>query len=150
MSYAEQLQSIVGKYRKAGKSWPATAREIAAWAIRRGLWRPQSSSLVNRCTQELAQAMREEYVVDRQGRTVRAKHAARIRRDGEQITLWADIRTAGRKHMEIAFQQRRQIIVGECRQLKADVDSYNDNASRSDPIQMIFDFTFDLEESEAA
>jgi hypothetical protein len=29
--------------------------------------------------------------------------------------------------MEIAFQQRRQQILGDCRQLKTDVDSYNDN-----------------------
>ena len=29
--------------------------------------------------------------------------------------LWADVRTAPKRHMEIAFQQRRQQIVGDCR-----------------------------------
>ncbi len=79
-------------------------------------------------------------------RSVRAKHAMRTTRSGQQISLWADMRTANSNHMEIAFQQRRQHIVGECRQLKVDVDSYNDNINAGEPIQMIFDFTLDLEE----
>ncbi len=51
--------------------------------------------------------------------------------------------------MEIAFQQRRQQIVGDCRQLKTDADSFNDNSNPGSPIQMIFDFTDDLAELEA-
>ena len=92
--------------------------------------------------------MREEYITDPQGRTVRAKHVARVERDGEQIPLWADIRTADRQHMEIAFQQRRQQIVGDCRQLKTDVDSYNENRNPGAAIQMVFDFTLDVAELE--
>ena len=94
--------------------------------------------------------MREEYVTDPQGRSVRAKHAMRTEKEGNQLSLWADIRTASKKHMEIAFQQRRQHIVGECRQLKTDVDSYNQNINHEEPIQMVFDFTFDVEEMEVA
>ena len=90
--------------------------------------------------------MREEYIVDPQGRTVRAKHAAKIK----QQTLWADIRTANRGHMKIALQQRRRQIVGDCRQLKAGVDSYNDNSNPGLSIQMVFDFRRDLEELERA
>lgn len=76
-------------------------------------------------------------------------HAARIPKDGQQLVFWADIRTADRRHMEIAFQQRRHQIVGDCRQLKVDVDSYNDNTNPGGAIQMIFDFTQDLAELEA-
>ncbi len=75
-------------------------------------------------------------------------HAAKVRRAGEQTVLWADIRTANRKHMELAFKQRRQQIVADCRQLKLDVDSYNLNRSDGQPIQMVWDFTHDLEETE--
>jgi hypothetical protein len=89
--------------------------------------------------------MREEYIVDVQGRRVRAKHAARV----EQAVFWADIRTAPREHMEIAFRQRRQQILGDCHQLKDDVDSYNENQGTGAPIQMVFDFTNDLLELEA-
>lgn len=148
-TYGEQLRRIVALYQNAGLAWPASAKEIAAWAIREKHWAPHPDSLVNQCATQLADAMREEYIVDPQGRSVRAKHAARITRDGQQSVLWADIRTAGRRHMEVAFQQRRQQIVGDCRQLKTDVDSYNDNATPAKPIQMVFDFTQDLAELEA-
>ncbi len=50
--------------------------------------------------------------------------------------------------MQIALQQRRQQIVGDCRQLKLDVDSYNENKNDGTAIQMVFDFTIDLIETE--
>jgi hypothetical protein len=93
--------------------------------------------------------MREEYYVDPQGRSVRRKHAARVILHGEQRTLWDDIRTVEPQHMRIAFQQRRQQIVGDCWQLKLDADSYNENRNFDRPIQMIFDFEQDLAELEA-
>jgi len=52
--------------------------------------------------------------------------------------------------MKLSFQQRRQQIVGDCRQLKIDVDSYNDRHANVEPIQMVFDFVRDLAEIEAA
>lgn len=150
MIHAEEMQRIANQYAGSGEPWPATARQIATWAIRNGLWEPHPASLVGQCASELSKAMREEYTVDPQGRTVRAKHAAMIKRDGEQLTfVWADIRTASRDHMMISLQQRRQKVFGECRQLKIDVDSYNQNAGKGlPPIQMVFDFRQDLEELE--
>ena len=144
-TYNEQLQTVVTKYIEAGEEWPATVRQIASWAVREKLWAPHPSSLVNQCAEDLAQAMRDEYIVDPQGRKVRAKHAARV----EQGVLWADIRTASRDHMEIAFKQRRRQILSDCSQLKDDVDSFNENRSSAQPIQMSFDFTKDLLELEA-
>ena len=150
MSLARQRQRVVQEYIDSGQKWPASSNDIAAWAIASKKWQPQGSTLLRQCATELSQAMREEYVTDPQGRSVRAKHAMRTARNGEQISLWADIRTAKRDHMHVAFQQRRQHIFGECRQLKTDVDSYNDNNNYGDAIQMIFDFTLDLEEVTAA
>lgn len=149
-SYYEQMQEIVTKYIDSEQQWPATTHEIASWAINNHLWASQAMTVINICAEQMARAMREEYIVDPQGRTVRAKHAARVERDGEQLVLWDDIRTASRQHMQIAFQQRRHQIVGDCRQLKADVDSYNENNNEGKPLQMIFDFTLDLVEIEAA
>ena len=145
--YARQMQRIVDKYIEAGERWPASSKEIAGWAVSKGLWKPQPSAVIDQCAAQLSRAMREEHIVDPQGRTVRAKHVARVNQGGENVALWADIRTASRQHMEMAFQQRRQQIVGDCRQLKTDVDSYNENKSPEKPIQMVFDFTLDLEES---
>jgi hypothetical protein len=47
--------------------------------------------------------------------------------------------------MEISFQQRCQGIVGDCRQFKLDVDSYNDSHPDGEPIQIVFDFSMDLD-----
>jgi len=144
MNYNEQMQKIVDRYRDAGEMWPATTREMAAWAIRNKQWEARGTAMVSICAEHLARAMREEYIKDPQGRTVRVKHAARI----HQTVLWDDIRTASRDHMQIALQQRRQQIVGDCKQLKLDMDSYNENRNDGKQIKMIFDFTSDLEESE--
>ena len=149
MSYKKQIQTIIDGYSESAGDEPTTTHEMAAWAVSQGLWRPQHSSLIDQCATELARVLREEHFLDSQGRPVRAKHAARVRRNGRQVTLWADIRTADRRHMATAFQQRRQQILGDCRQLKIDVDSYNENRCPDEPIQMIFDFTLDLAELEA-
>src|SRR4030042_5569298 len=123
MTYNEQMQKLVREYQEQGGTWPATTREMAAWIIKNELWKPQKSEVINICAEQLARAMREEYIVDPQGRKVRSKHAARI----EQAVLWDDIRTAKRGFMHIAFQQRSQQIVGDCHQLNFHLDSYNEN-----------------------
>lgn len=51
--------------------------------------------------------------------------------------------------MSLAFSQRRQQIVGDCHQLKTDVDSFNENREPDRPIQMLLDFTEDVAEIEA-
>ncbi|MBI4276968.1 MAG: hypothetical protein HY660_00805 [Armatimonadetes bacterium] len=147
----KEMQQIANQYMQSGEPWPATARQIAEWAIRNKLWAPRPASIIEQCAELLSRAMREEYITDPQGRTVRAKHVVPMEKNDEQLRLWADIRTATRDHMEIAFAQRRQQIVGDCRQLKVDVDSYNQNANpdRDRPIQIEFDFTYDLQEIEA-
>jgi len=106
-TYAEQMQAIVTRYIESGEPWPASTHEIAAWAIRTRRWEPPHPSMVDMSADQLARAMREDYITDPQGRRVRSKHAARVKRHGQQITLWADIRNADRRHMEMAFQQRR-------------------------------------------
>jgi hypothetical protein len=85
--------------------------------------------------------------VDPQGRKVRALHSATF---PDQQPLWDDIRTASPRFMEMAFQGRRRQIVGDCKQLKNDVDSFNENRRPARSIQVIFDFTNDLLEAELA
>lgn len=82
-SYVEQLQRIVGKYREDGQQWPASSRELAAWAISRNLWQPQRGALITQCAEQLSRALREEYITDSQGRRVRTKHSARVEKEGE-------------------------------------------------------------------
>ena len=148
--YMKQMQRIVAQYRIASEPWPAASKTIAEWAIQRGLWELPESAAMAKCAEDLSRAMREEYMTDAKGRRVRIKHPASVHIHGQQLTLWDDIRTATRTHMHLSFQQRRQQIVGDCRQLKTDVDSYNDRNPYEAPIQMVFDFSMDLAELEAA
>ena len=49
--------------------------------------------------------------------------------------------------MEKAFAQRREQIIGDCVQLKTDVEVYNDmNKGKQPPIQLVLDFTEDVVE----
>lgn len=143
MTYTEQLQKIANDYMASEEPWPATKRQIAAWAVRNGRWKPLPELLVAKCAEDLGQAMAGEHFTDEQGRSVRAKHAARMGTDW----LWDDHRTMNRRHATISFALRRSQMVGECKQLKTDVDSYNENHCPSKPIQMNFNFTRDLEEA---
>jgi hypothetical protein len=150
-TYKEALQDIVEKYRESGEAWPADRNTIAAWAYRNGLWEPSRKSAVQQLAQDLGRAMREEYIEDAQGRRVRKLHARRIdtlQASGEykQITVWDDIRSAKPEHMHMSFQQRRLMVLGDCHQLKTDVESYNDNFNPAKPVQIHFDFSEDLEE----
>ena len=43
---------------------------------------------------------------------------------------------------------KRQLIVSDCRQVKLEIDSYNQNYNKEKPIQGFFDFTDDLTELE--
>lgn len=89
-------------------------------------------------------------MTDKKGRRVRVLHPAPTLLDGNREMLWDDIRTAPRDHMQVSFQHRRQGVVGDCRQMKTDVDSYNEAHPDAEPIQIVFDFTMDLAELEAA
>lgn len=150
-TYMKQMQKIVDDYRREKQPWPASTNDIAAWAIRTGRWELPASAAVRRCAEDLADAMRGEYVTDKKGRRVRRLHPA-VRRmlDGKQLTLWDDIRTAPRAHMQMSFQQRRVGIIGDCKQLKMDLDSYNDAHPEEEPLQSCFNFEMDLAEIEAA
>lgn len=150
MSLLKQHQRIIRDYRGAEQPWPATAKDIAEWAIHGGKWQMQPSAIVKRCAEDMAAAMREEYYTDPGGRRVRLYHPARIKKQGELFTEWDDIRSASRSHMQLSFQQHRRKIAGECRQLKTDFDSYNDAHLDEQPMQISFNFEMDILELEAA
>lgn len=142
----KQLQKIYRDYEKAGNPVPASTREVAAWAVNSGLWRPRPADLISRCTQDLSKALREVYRTDKQGRRYRAMHSFKSSRNGKQLNLWADIDLAPRKQMQKAFAHRRKQIVSDCYHLRTDVDHYNYVRKDEEPIQLILDFTDDVAE----
>jgi hypothetical protein len=148
MSLIEQNQRIVAKYRESGQPWPATAIDIARWAIGKRLWEVHPSRIVRQCADQIAEAMRQEYITDPQGRRIRVKHVAPYDDKGQMSLKWDDMRSAPPEHMEMAFAYKRQLIVSDCRQLKLEIESYNQNYNKGMMIQGIFDFTNDLIELE--
>ncbi len=134
------MQRIVDEYRACGQPWPASSTTIARWTINNKKWDKGGSAMVQLCAREIAKALHDEYYTDPQGRRVRVKHAVRT----DEETLWGDLRTEPREFIQAALSQRRKQIVGDCRQLKTDVDSYNDNHCDGDPIQLSLDFSDDV------
>lgn len=139
---AEHLQDILNNYLKETGKIEFDMKEVAAWAVRKRLYEASPKNAISQCAHELARAARDEYYTDPQGRRVRKKHAVRQ----DQLVLWADIKSAPPDHMRLSLQQRRMYIVGDCKQLKTDLNSYNDNNLHGAEIQMSFNFTEDLQE----
>lgn len=141
----EQLLQIVERY-QAEHPGLFTSKHVAAFALSNELYKPNEGRMLSMVADEISRAMREQYIKDPQGRAVRAKHVARMVVEGEQKMLWQSIDKAEPDFMHVALQQRRHQIVGDCKQLKTDTDSYNENWNTAEPIQMSLNFTADVEE----
>lgn len=144
--YFERLQKDADEYFAETGKETATAKEIAVWAIQTGRWEAPNNLVLRKCREDFAKALREQCLQDDFARPVRAKHVARIVKGEHVDYLWSDIRIAPKSHMELAFRQRRLQIVGDCRQLKRDMDYYNTAHPTGKPIQTSFDFTDDVED----
>ena len=145
----ERMLDIVEQYLAQGGTTPIDLDEVAQFAIRNNYWEGQGTALIQMCKRDFSRAFREQYHRDPQGRSVRTFHAvSQQSSQGRQRVFWADMRDAPAEHMEQAFTQRRNLIVGECLQLKKDVDSYNDNNLNGANIQMVFNFSEDIAERE--
>lgn len=148
--YAEQLQRIFHEWEEAGGEVPVDLATVSKWAIETGRWQMRPEDIVKKCAADMGDALRQEYKTDDTGKRVRTLHAAKIKDSGKQMTLWANIDTAPRRHLEAAFSQRRRQIVGDCHQLANDVQYFNRVRSGEQPIQMILDFSEDVEELQLA
>lgn len=144
------IRSLLELWQQKGGTWPVDPNEFAEWAVKSRLFEPTPEASMKLCAEMFSRTMREEYATDPKGRRIRTKHAVREKRGAGQFVLWYDLATAPREKMVRAFQQRRDQIVGDCRQLKNDVDSYNDAHPYAEPVQLILDFTLDMEELELA
>jgi len=148
--YNEQLQTLYHRFEKERGGTPATPREVVEWAMANGLLQAPDVDPVALLCRDMARALREEYRTDDTGRRFRVNHSVTITSGGVQSSLWAELDVAPREHMVKAFGQRRRQIVGDCVQLKIDVDVYNDKHMDVAPIQMVLDFTDDVAEIQAA
>lgn len=146
--YTEQILAFVKQYSIEQNTEIINLREIANWAIKNKKWAPHYPKMLRQCSEDIAKVLREATIVDPQGRKIRLNHVVKVKKGEDQISLWADIRNAKHEHMENSFRQRRGSIANGCRQLKTDIDSFNENYNTGEPIQMRFDFTVDLIEAD--
>ncbi len=144
----DQMMDIYDLYLQAGGDEPIDLNKLADFAINNDHWSRTNLADLRRqlCKREFAKAFREQYHIDPQGRHVRTLHAI-VKCDGDtQKTFWGDMRKVDEVYMTDAFQRRRSQIVGDCTQLKIDVDSWNDNNTVGGSYQLLLNFTDDVAE----
>ncbi|MCH9032782.1 MAG: hypothetical protein IIB00_11075 [candidate division Zixibacteria bacterium] len=142
------MQELANEYLRAMGETEIAPDLMFEWAYQNRKWGPTQESLRKQFKQELGPALREEYYKDPQGRQVRTKLAIVRTRDGKQTSLWGDSRIMSRKKFTMNVHYRRKHIVGECFQLKTDVDSYNDNTNNGKLIPLELNFGQDVAERE--
>lgn len=148
-AYSNAVKEFIERYKQeVGDASLIDPHELAGWAWRRGLHKPNVKTIIDSIAADIAQVFREEYRTDSQGRRYRAKHAATTKRGSQTLSLWGDIDdpNAPHEHFVKSFGQRRQQIVGDCYQLKTDADVYNSHRNPWQPIQVVLDFTVDVDE----
>ena len=149
MSYIKQMQRLADEFYATTGRVTASTKEMARWAISTGKWKRHEDAALRQCAKDFADALREDYNTDpKTGRRYRTKHVAPVRRGGKSVMLWADMKRAAREFMESAFRLRRNQVVGDCYQLKQDVDTFNENYNKGEQILLPLDFTPDVEELE--
>lgn len=149
MNKNEKLQAVFHLYVTEHGYEPATAREAVEWGVEQGMLpKPRKVDPLDILASQMASALGQEYETHN-GRRYRVNHAVRLTQNGEQRTFWAIMGYAPHDHMEKAFAQRREHIVGECAQLNADITVYNEmNEGKRPVIQLVLDFTDDVAERE--
>jgi len=146
----EQLQQVWHKYETERKHKPTSAREAVNWAVAEGLLELPEVDPYDVLAGQMSQALRDEYETHSDGRRYRVNHAVRVSKGGVQLTFWGTMGFASHEHMEKAFAQRREQIIGDNLQLKTDVDVYNDlNKGKRPEIQIVMDYTEDVAEKQA-
>jgi hypothetical protein len=146
----EQLQKLWRVYEHDHDHAPASAREVVEWAVNEGKLELPTIDPLDVLAGQMARALREEYKTDEEGRRYRVNHAVRVTKNGVQTTFWGIMGFAHRSHMERAFTQRREQIIGDCLQLQIDVDAYNGMNPSEKPVQLVLNFTDDVAERRAA
>ena len=146
-NYKEQVRQIWQRYREEVSTDPVELREVAAWAISKGLWKPRPIDLSTSLANDLADALREETRTDKRGRRYRANVPVRTGgKNGLPLFKWGDIDDAPRSHVEKSIQQERRSIANDCYALAMKIDHYNDAHPAEEAFPSLFDFTDDVEE----
>ncbi len=148
-SINQPLQKLAREYKRELDVDVIDLDKITDWVLRNKKWEPDPLKIRRVFKELMANALREEYETDPQGRRVRINHrVSEVDSKGKQMSIWGDNKTAPKAFLHKGFQLRRRQVFGDCRQLMWDVDSVNENRFADDPIPMQYDFNKELKESE--
>lgn len=146
MTRKEQNLKNVRQFEAEHNRKPFDLHEVYHWAVSNDLWAPPLDLAERRFIEEVSADLREEYITADNGDRVRYYHAVTR---GRQGTLWANLDTGPKDHLFEGFTQRRKQSLGDCRQLRLDIDYCNRKRFVDSPIQMSFNFDADLAEEAA-
>lgn len=148
MTRNERYQALMQLYKTETGNKVVDMEAMADWCIHRGVELPKPKSARDLLVAQLSDAARAEYRQDpKTGLSYRVNHALRMTKpDGKQLTLWVDIEDATRPQMLLSLTNRRQQMVGDAVHLKIDEMIWNNHHPDDQPIQLVMDFTEDVEE----
>lgn len=148
MTQTQKLLKVWKEYEREHNHMPSGTREAVEWGVERGLISPPTIDPMDILADQMSRVLREEVATDAKGRRYRVNHAVRIMKNGIQHTIWGSLGYTDAPHMEMSFTQRREQIIGDCHQLKTDVDVYNDKNKGSRQYMLDLNFTEDVAERE--
>jgi|SRR5579862_1693792 len=150
---SKKMQYLIDQYQKAHpKEGPDVSPHLVAdWAVDKGLWKPLPVSPREALRRLLARTLRETYVVDPQGREVRANlpiiEEIMTPEGPKRRSRYFPIFDAPARVARASFALRRRAALADVSQLHFDFLSYNENnylGEHLDPLD--FNFNADLEE----
>ncbi len=144
----ERFQELWREYEKEHDHAAVSLREVVDWAVGRGDLELPRIDPRDALASQMSRALREEYATDAKGRRYRVNHAVRITKGGVQTTIWGILGYAPHSHMERAYTQRREQVIGDLVQLQVDVEVYNEMSGHPS-IQLVLDFGDDVAERRA-
>ena len=146
MTRKERNLRIAREFEAEHRRLPFSLHEVYAWAVAKNLWYAPIDLAEKKFVAEMADTLREEYITTEDGEKVHYYYAVT---KGRQGSLWANLDTAPRDHIDTSLKQRRRQSLGDCRQMKTDMDYVNRKRFSTQPIQMSFNFDADLAEEAA-
>lgn len=145
---AERFQELWREYENEHDHVAVSSRIVVDWAVGKGALELPRIDPREVLASQMSRALREEYATDARGRRYRVNHAVRIMKGGVQTTIWGILGYAPHSHMERAYTQRREQVVGDLVQLHVDVEVYNEMSGQPS-IQLVLDFGDDVAERRA-
>lgn len=99
----------------------------ADWAVDTDRYQREPISRKQQCRQDLLRALQRQKYDDPQGRSVRTHHNVKLEWQGEQLSLFVDVRIAKPNVMQQVFAQNFDRIKSDVRRHSVEKQSYDDN-----------------------